>query len=400
MENSPKEDLLQFIWNHKLLFKEKLFTTDGEPLEVLHPGSLNTQQGPDFFAARIRIGQTLWVGNIEIHVLSGDWFKHKHESDLAYQNVILHVVYQNNYQVTDASALPIPTLELKPFLPTQLLENYQHLFSNKKPIPCAGLFKPIDSQLESLFHERLIIERLQLKWEKIQEAFAARHEHLEQIAYSLFLEHCGLTANKEPMLKLARTLPLALLKKLSKTPDETSALIIYTAGLHKDLTATEKTRASQLLNNVKIIPLQSFEWRTKGLRPVSFPTQKLKEAARLIAHEKSLSNYFLNLLNQPTDKSHSWGKAFSLSLCINVAAPLLFFTEQSKGNLLAVELVLEKLAALPPESNSQIKVFELLGIKPKNSLQSQALLQLKRYYCDTKQCLRCTYVVPILQTKL
>ncbi len=399
MENLPKEDLLQFIWNHKLLFKEKLFTTDGEPLEVLHPGSLNTQQGPDFFAAKIRIGQTLWVGNIEIHVLSGDWYKHKHESDLAYQNVILHVVYQNNYQVTDASALPIPTLELKPFLPTQLLENYQHLFSSKKPIPCAGLFKPIDAQLESLFHERLIVERMQLKWEKIREAFVSRHEHMEQIAYTLFLEHCGLTANKEPMLKLARTLPYALLKKLSKTIEETSTLLLYAAGLDKDLTVEEKTRACQLLNNVNVTPLHSFEWRTKGLRPISFPNRKLKVAARLIATENSLCSYFLNLLNQPKEKTQVWGKAFFLTLCINVAAPLLFFTEQAKGNALAIEEVLDKLASLAPENNSQINVFVSLGIKPKNSLQSQALLQLKRYYCDTKQCLRCAYVVPILQTK-
>ena len=101
---------MQYVWQHRLWMAQAMFTVDGRKVQVIDPGRLNTDAGPDFFNAKVKIDGEMWVGNIEIHVRASDWFRHHHDIDKAYDNVILHVVEKDDMPVRRSNGEVIPQL--------------------------------------------------------------------------------------------------------------------------------------------------------------------------------------------------------------------------------------------------------------------------------------------------
>ncbi len=207
------EELLQYIWQYKFLLDQKLVTTSGETIRVIQPGQLNKDSGPDFFNARIYLHETLWAGNIEIHIKSSDWKKHKHQYDDAYDNVILHVVLEHDEPIFNKHNQEIPTLELKTLLPEKILLKYQFLKQSQSEIPCEKLFELPDSFTTENWMERLSLERLENKCNFIYELLAQTNNHWELVFYQMLARYFGQKINELPFELLAKQLPMLVLAR-------------------------------------------------------------------------------------------------------------------------------------------------------------------------------------------
>ena len=202
-----KEDLLHFIWQQKVLLKNELRTTDGKLIEVIKTGSLNQDAGPDFFNARIKIDDTLWAGNVEIHLKSSDWVKHKHHTDKAYNNVILHVVYDHDVE------LNIPTLELKNYLSKNFLSGYYSLQQSALRVPCQNMLSLPEKIKLELFLHRLSVERLEQKCAALERQLTQYQNSWEKLFYVITAKYFGMKVNAEPFVQLAQNIPAALFAK-------------------------------------------------------------------------------------------------------------------------------------------------------------------------------------------
>lgn len=399
MEKLPREDLLQHIWQYKYLLKHQLFTTKGLPIQIIRPGTLNTAQGPDFFDARIKIGDTLWAGNLEVHVCSSDWKKHKHSLDPAYDNIILHLVYIDDEVVLDKNGTPIPCLTLSNLLPNEVLTRYQKLFEAQSTIPCESLFEPIAPELQELFLERLMVERLERQCNSIEKIWLNNEKNWEACCFQLVFQQAGLGINKEPMEQLYRKIPFSLFKKYQHEPNYLQALFLGLAGLLKPNDTLLQEIYSYLTHKHNLTPLPKGLWKYSGLRPQSFPKERISQIAQLFAKVDSLLTLFLNL--KQTQELAAIGAlkglGFMQGLIINVIAPLQFSHAKLMGNLPNIEKLLALLESLPAEENKVIKLFNDIGLKLCNAKESQAILELKRYYCNEKRCLQCQFSAPIFK---
>jgi len=399
MEKLPKEELLQHIWQYKYLLKQQLFTTTGLPIQILKPGTLNTAQGPDFFDARIKIGETLWAGNLEVHVCSSDWRKHKHSLDPAYDNIILHLVYLDDEIVLDKNGMPIPCLTLNNLLPNELLVRYENLFEAQSCIPCESLFEPIAKELQTLFFERLVIERLERNCATIEKIWLKNDKNWEACCYQLVFQYAGLGINKEPMEQLFRKIPFSLFKKYQSEPNYLQALFLGLAGLIKPSENLLQEIYAYLTHKHNLSSLPKGLWKYSGLRPHSFPAERILQIAKLFAKVENLLPLFLNLKHtqEITAFGSLKGAAFTHGITINVIAPLQFSYAKLMGQTPNIEKLLALLEAIPAEDNKVIKLFQNLGLNFINSKESQAILELKKYYCNEKRCLQCQFSIPIFK---
>jgi hypothetical protein len=225
-----KEELFHFIWQSKMLVKQPLQTTDGEVLQIIHTGTLNTDAGPDFFNAKVKIGDTLWAGNIEIHLQSSDWKSHQHQTDKKYNNVILHVVYHHNTEIYYENGKPIPVLELKDIVSPSTLKKYHQLQLNQNTIACEKIFSLPSAPVLTNWMERLLIERLQEKCTHIESLLTQNNNHWEECFYILTARYFGMKTNAQPFEWLVQNLPLIVLSKHKNSLLQIEALIFGVAG--------------------------------------------------------------------------------------------------------------------------------------------------------------------------
>lgn len=225
------EKLLHFIWKFRLFNQNDLQTTTGEPVEIVSQGLHNTNSGADFQQAKIRIGKTLWAGNVEIHIQSGDWFAHKHQADAAYNNVILHVVYeQKGNPAVRKTGEAIPTLELKTLIKPTLLARYEELAKRQDWIPCARFFKDADQFVARNFLDRLLVERLEGKVAQVNALLAASENDWENVMFQMIARYMGASINKDAFYMLAKSLPVKIWAKYQHDALQTEALVFGQAG--------------------------------------------------------------------------------------------------------------------------------------------------------------------------
>lgn len=420
------EDLLHFIWKFRLLKPVSLCTTANLPLEIIGVGEHNTHAGPDFSNGRVRIGNTEWAGNIEIHRRSSEWNLHNHQVDKAYDNVILHVVHEHDKEVFNSKGQPIPCLELRHYLEPGLLEKYEKLYRNKQEIPCGRQFSQCTDITREPWLERMLIERLEEKTSFIKELHTYTRGNWDETFYLLLCKNFGFKVNAGPFLQLGKLIPLSLLVKHSGSPMQVEALLFGGAGLlEEDFTDAYPRQLKKefvfLSHKYTLAPLLQAPWKFLRMRPANFPTIRI---AQLAAFIQSYRHTFSKLLEAKTAKeakalfrlsaspwwqNHYTFKASSIkkekelgdasieNILINTVCPLLFFYGKERKEEELCEKAIEWYGHLKPESNQVTKLYKELSFETKHAGQSQALLQLHANYCKTKKCLHCAIGTHLLQ---
>jgi hypothetical protein len=422
------EEFIHYLWKYKLL-KGDLTLVTGENFQVINTGINNKDAGPDFLNAKVRINNVTWAGNIEIHVNSSDWYAHNHQNDKSYDNIILHVVYNNNSTVKRENGEIIPTLEIKDKFDSSLFENYQNIIASKNWIPCEKQFNKIEPAYFNMWLERIVIERIERKVEDLRQKFYFNKLDWEQTFYESIARGFGFKLNSEPFEMLAKSIPLSCLAKHINDETQINALIFGQAGLLNDKYTDSYpqnlySEYTFLRKKYNLKPLQSNLWRFLRIRPNNFPTVRLSQFAQLIFKSRKLfskiieaedydtlnqlfkvkassyfDNHFLFDEKVAVSKEKQLGKSAIDLLVINVVVPFLFLYSIEKDDPLYKNRALKIIENIKPESNSTIKKWASLGFKAENSMQSQALLELTEKYCFNKRCLDCVVGVKILNNE-
>ncbi len=413
-----KEEFLYYLWEYRLLV-HPLHTTDGETIEVIRPGTRNTDAGPDFIDARIRIGTTIWAGNVEIHMQASAWFDHKHEKDPAYSNVILHVVLNSDRPVCRPDGQFIPCLECSNLIPDSLYEKYKALMNSRLWIPCARILKFCSKIIISSTIEAQIVERLLNKTKAFEKMLENLNNDWEEVHYQLIVRSFGLKANALPFEMLATSLPQKILMRHRDQATQVEALIFGQAGFLSDRLRDPyplqlKSEYEFLRNKYSLQPLDKSVWKFLRLRPAGFPTIRLAQLAALMQQSTSLFSAILDTDHIRALRSlfrvkpnEYWDSHFRFDvkssctkpkflseqcidlLIINAVIPLLFlYASQHQMDKYKMK-GLGFLEKLPPEKNSVMQQWEACGMEVNNALTSQALINLKNQYCDRKRCLDC-----------
>ncbi|HLG35016.1 MAG TPA: DUF2851 family protein [Bacteroidia bacterium] len=412
------EDFLHYIWKHRLYKTSNLETTGGEKISVEHPGTHNTDAGPDFFNARIKIDSTLWAGNVEIHQRSSDWQKHLHHNDKEYDNIILHVVEEHDEELKRKDNSSIPTLELKGRIEKLYIENYERLINSRHKILCEKQISSVGSFTVNHWLERMLVERLERKSKDIFTMLKQNKNNWEETFYFLIARNFGFKLNAQPFEELARSLPLSALAKHRNDLPQIEAMLFGQAGmLEKRFTeeypATLKKEFAFLNSKFKFENKVSSPWKFLRLRPANFPTIRIAQYAQLVHRSSHLFSKILECTTVKQVKklfdisvSDYWKSHYTFekksqlrekhlgevaveNIIINTVAPLIFSYGMNRNDELLKERAMKFLEQLSPEKNSIITKWESLGIEADNSFRSQALLELFNEYCTKKKCLTC-----------
>jgi len=412
------EQLLHYIWKYRLYRPSGLTTTQGDTLEIIDPGLENTDAGPDFFNAKIRINGTVWAGSVEIHQKASDWLAHGHSADKAYGNVILHVVETDDGTVFRQNGEAIPQLVLP--IPEQVIDNMEWLLTRDSPVACLERLPAIDPVFRLQWMDALLAERLERKTDDILHWLDLYQKDWNEVFYILLCRNFGFGVNSDAFERLARSLPLKCILKQRPSASQVEALFLGQAGLLNDSNGNRhhyyrllQQEYSFLRKKYGLEPLEPHIFRNLRLRPDATPHIKLVELAAIwIRHDtlfssvlsartpRELKDFFrvpasafwdthYNFLRPSPHRKKQLGENALNMLLINTVVPLMFayglYHRMDEHKARALRL----LASIPPEQNSIISLFSQVGMKPRNAGDTQALIQLKRNYCEQKKCLYC-----------
>lgn len=397
-----KESYLHLIWKLKRLPVQNLFLDKNLPLVIIDPGIHNrTESGPDFTGAKILVDGILWVGHVEIHVRASDWYKHNHHLDPAYNNVILHVVLENDVSVFQGNR-QIPCLELKDVLDP----NHHSIFKDhsiEQSIPCAKLLPSIDGIYLKSMIDRVVVNRLERKYNEIVN-YGSTDEY--DILLWLIAKAFGTKVNSLPFEELAVRLTKPEFRALNRK--EKKRWILHASGLFVALNESQLHAAGKDLIHLKRVNVgvvDASSWKFKGLRPPAFPNVRIQQFAEVISKldfsiffnpmspntvKEILEFHFEEINRSLKDKQLKLSQSLKDQLLINCFVPFLFWQGKKYELPDASQNALELLESIKPENNYIIKLFKDCGFKPKSALDSQGLLELYHSHCIKKKCLTCT----------
>ncbi len=297
------EEFLHYIWKYRLI-DQYLVSTSGEQLVIIQPGSYNTDSGPDFFNARIKINNTVWAGNVEVHIYSSDWYQHQHQRDQAYDNIILHVVYEDDKPVVRQNGEPVPTVELKGHFKQLLYDKYTYFMTNKNWIPCEKLIHSVDRFVMNNWVDRLMIEKLENKAAEITSHFLLNKSNWEQTFYEFLARNFGFKVNGSPFQLLAKSLPLNILAKHKDDKFQLEALLYGQAGLLQKVFSDDYPKSLKkeylfLRKKYNLVPVDPHLWRFMRMRPSNFPTIRISQFSDLIYQS---SHLFSNIIEKKSLK--------------------------------------------------------------------------------------------------
>lgn len=417
-----KEDFISYLWKYRLLRAkpQPMLCVKGEPVEILFPGQENMHAGPDFLAARVRVGGTLWAGNVEIHVRSSSWFTHGHHEDHAYNNIILHVVYVYDKEVLNQQGEPIPHLEVKSYFDPCLQQNYHLLLGSRSWIPCENLINQVAPFVFKHWLSRLLVCRLERKTKEVVQYLQYFNHHWEQLLLFMLCRYLGGKANATAFGLLVQRTPYQILARNYDQLLVLEALLFGQAGLlEKDFSEQyPRLLQSEYLYLKKKYPLpdslRADLWKYARMRPANFPDVRIAQLAMIIhLSQGQLFNRILGIKEASTyaglltvSPSSYWSTHYRLdkqagslektlgqktvnTILINTLAPVLFVYGKEKNNTEMTEHVIQLLMSLPPEQNQIIKRWKQIADPPDCAAESQGLLELYKYYCIPKKCLKC-----------
>lgn len=411
------EKLLHYIWANRLFENGALQTTSGKTVRIISPGLSNSDSGPDFFNAKIQYDRQTWAGNIEIHTRASDWIRHNHHLDKAYDSVILHVVGECDVEIFRTNGEPIPQLVIT--CSDRFKDDYISLCRSNAVLSCAGRLHEVDPLLLSGWVTALAVERLEQKTVRIFDWLDRYTGSWDEVCYITFARNLGFGINCDTFERLARSLPLLFIRKHADSLLQVEALLFGQAGLLDDSLSYDDYYSSLcreyqfLRHKFDLTPIRSEDWKFFRLRPANFPHQRLAMLAQLIhdgfslfaglcesKSEKELRKLFEIKLNTYWDTHFTFehsavsrakllGTGAVDIILINTVSPLLYAYGLKTGDEQCLDRAMELLENLRPEQNSIVRLFGDVGLKASNALESQALIQLRKSYCDTKKCLYC-----------
>jgi len=438
------EDFLHYIWKFRLFNTAQLKSTLGEELQILHPGIHNSNGGPDFLQAKIRIGGQIWVGNVEIHILSGDWHKHTHTDDIHYKNVILHAVFQNNKDVYLHQPGDLPVLEMAEYIIASQWQSYQRWMSSKTWIPCQNELHKVDQLTWTSWKDNLLPERLEEKSKRILAIFDKTNSNWSEALYRTMARNFGFKVNAEAMEMLAESLPQSILGKHKSDPFQIEALLFGQSGLlhaakHTGYGLELKTEYEFLSKKYHLTPISVAAWNFFRMRPSNFPTIRIAQFAALICGSEHL---FSKLLEEPDIHeikqlfrvtAHSYwqnhfrfevidpqlkiesideqisssrntskstgrlGESSVENIIINTVAPILFAYGKIMSNETLIDKGLTMLETCRPEENAITRKWTELNVNCAHAGDAQSLIQLYNSYCQSKRCLQCRVGLKLLR---
>ena len=422
-----KEDFLHYIWQHQYYRKTDLATTEGEPVQILRTGFYNTDAGPDFKEALLKIGEVEWSGSVEIHVRASDWHRHNHQQDKKYDQVILHVVWDADLPVQRTDASQIPTIELKARVAPAILQRYNELEKARTSIPCANFWPHVPDFTKTMMLERALTERLELKGEEVLTLFRQNGNDWEQTTYQLLCKAFGFKINQDAFLQLAKALPWQVIRKHQTNKLQLEALLFGVSGFLEDRSDEYSQQLAKEYNflshkyNLKEHQMQRHHWNFLRMRPANFPTVRLAQLAALLHQSR---HFFAALVETATIKDYEklfrapvsayWqhhydfgkenknlqvgiGKGSVQNLIINVAVPLLAAYANYNQLREYLEKAITLLEKVKEASNNITRLYEELGWEARTAADNQAALGLFRRYCQPVNCLHCTIGNKILK---
>jgi len=412
-----REDLLHYLWKNVLYDSADLKTTKGLKIQIIKHGESNSDAGPDFFNAKIKIAETIWAGNIEIHQNSSDWKRHGHHENSLYDSVILHVVFQNDADVFRTNGTEIPTLIL-PFNKS-LYSIYQDLIPLKKQIlVCKDKLTTIDSFLLIMWFERMLIERLEQKTDLVDSVLIETSSNWEGTFYRLLARSFGFNVNSQAFEMLSRSLPIQILAKHKDSVFQLEALLFGQAGMLDNDCDDEYFKSLKkeylfLKSKFTLVSMSSSSWKFLRMRPANFPTIRIAQLAQLIHHSTSLlskvieseninslkslfnidvSTYWLTHFSFGKDSHFSekhLGETAVQSILINAVIPVLFLYGKINNNDQISDKALLFLEQMPFENNEITRNWSDSNVECTTAARSQALIHLYKNYCVLGKCLHC-----------
>lgn len=413
-----EEAFLHFIWRYGRFSHTQLKTCAGDTLEISSRGIYNTDSGPDFSAAVLSIGGMIWAGNVEIHVRSSDWIRHRHQYDAAYDSVVLHVVWEHDTEIFNRDGKPIPTLELKDIALPLSVERYRNLKATLSPIPCAA-HNPagLVVQASAAFH-RSLADRLIQRGQRIGGIAEGNQNDWQSVFYQMVSRYLGFRINSQAMEELARITPQTLIAKNRDSLFQTEALLFGQSGLlqgnQTDAYARELAGEYRFLaKRSGLTPMEAAAWKFMRMRPHNFPTMKIAQLAAIVHHSNHLFSKVLecrkaaeirNLFRLPASgywsthyrfgpespaKSTELGQTALDGLIINAVAPVLFAYGRHIQKDELTDRAFDLLSELQPEDNKITRQWTALGFRNQTAYESQAILGLQELYCNQKRCTEC-----------
>lgn len=421
------ENLVRYIWKHRLFPLTPLQTTDGLSIEVIHPGMENRHDGPDFFNAKVKIAGTLWVGNVEIHGHTSDWFAHGHDTNKRYDSVVLHVAETVDRDIVRTDGTPIPQLQLK--VPEHIANNYNELKKTDHFPPCYRVIPELDNLTIHSYLSSLLYERLDLRATQIAQRYETHDKNWDDALFSTLARNFGFGTNGEAFEEWAQRMPFRAVDKHADNLLQVEALFFGQAGLleedsvpiyyqealvNDEYFQTLRREYKFLAHKFDLHPMDYTAWRLLGMRPANFPHVRLAQLAMLY-HQKRVSvshlmaaanrknltallsvgtsqywdtHYVFSSTTSAPIKKHVTDNAVTL-LLINSIAPFYYSYGLRRNSEQHCEWAVALLEQLKAENNYIIREWTECGILVKNAADSQALIQLKKQYCDRRDCLRC-----------
>jgi hypothetical protein len=416
------ESFIHYLWQYQYFNKQELYTTQGESVQVIHPGYLNHHAGPDFQQARVRIGPIDWVGAVEIHIHASGWRSHRHDEDAAYNNVVLHVVWREDKPVQRHDGTHLPTLELGRRVDDDIVWRYRKLINSHEPIPCAPSLPRVPSLTVLNMLDKTLVDRLELKSTEVLRRLERNQGDWEETCYQLLARNFGFKINGDPFEQLALGLPYKFILKQGYSLEQIEALLFgqagFLAGRQPDDEYIARLRREYTLLAAKynLVPTQlaRAQWKFLRLRPANFPTVRIAQFAALLFAEKHLFSQMLEGEDVATLKkifsvqqSIYWrqhylpgkpagdapvpavGAGSIENILINTVTPLVAAYKRLHDEDHAVDKAMELLQVLHPEENHVVTRWTAVGMRCGSAFDSQALLALHNNFCLKRRCLDC-----------
>ncbi|MCW3080390.1 DUF2851 family protein [Segetibacter sp.] len=419
------ERLLQFIWQFQYFNKSQLRVEQGDEIMVVQPGTYNTHQGPDFLNAKVVIGNTTWAGNIEVHVNSSDWQKHSHTGDRNYSNIILHVVWENDAEISCENGSILPMLTLHNLVSKLLIDRFRELMVREAFVPCEAYLPVFNEMKWTGWKERMIIERLQRKSASVLDLLKEANNHWEEVFWWMLARNFGIKVNAVTFELIGKSLPLSVLGRHKNQIHQLEGFLLGQAGL---LDTDFSEDYPNLLKKEYLFYQKKYQLKSTftkpfflRMRPANFPTVRLAQLAMLIHKSSHLFSKiketaslvtikeFLNvtandywhyhyLFDEPGEyHPKQLGKQMTENVIINTVIPVLFAYGLFNDDAPVKDKALEWLLELSPETNSITQKWMSFRVTNNNALESQALIELKNNYCSQRRCLECAVGNSILK---